>query len=58
MSAKDMDAIAVVAALRHRIGTRRVCNCEECRAVKRVAALAREAVAMKAARRREKARRA
>lgn len=50
MSAADNDAIALVAMLRHRIDTRRSCKCEECRALKRVVALAREAVDMKAAR--------
>ena len=53
MSAADLDAVALVAALRHRIGTVRSCKCEECRAIKRVCALAREAVAMKAARSRK-----
>lgn len=52
MSARDLDAIALVAMLRHRVSTRRDCRCEECRALKHVCVLAREAVAIKAARRR------
>lgn len=51
-NAFDAWAIAVVLTLRHREGRRHSCRCEECRAVKRVCALAREAVAMKGARRR------
>lgn len=56
MSAADMDAIALVRALRHRIGTHRNCRCEECRALVRVAALAKEAVDMKQAKRTRKIR--
>lgn len=56
MSAADDSAIAYVACLRHRIGTQRSCRCEECRALVRVCALAREAVAMKQAKRRKKVR--
>ena len=52
MNPADMDAIALVAALRHRIDTRRTCRCEECRALKRVVVLAREAVVMKETRKR------
>lgn len=44
MSAADSDAIALVAMLRHRVDGERRCKCEECRALKRVVALAREAV--------------
>lgn len=51
----DLDAIQYVACLRHRIGTQRSCRCEECRAIKRVCALAREAVAMKQAKRKREA---
>lgn len=47
----DAWAIAMVLTLRHRHGRRHSCRCEECRAIKRVCALAREAGAMKAARR-------
>lgn len=51
-NAFDAWAIAVVLCLRHRVERRHSCKCEECRALKRVCALAREAVAMKQARRR------
>jgi hypothetical protein len=51
--ALDADAIGRVQALRHRIGgSPRSCECEDCEAIKRVCVLAREAVEMKAARRR------
>lgn len=43
MTPKDLDAIAFVAALRHRIGTKRSCKCEQCRALTRVVSLARRA---------------
>lgn len=53
-SAFDAWCIAVVLCLRHRVGRRHACRCEECRAVKRVCVLAREAVAMKQARRKQR----
>lgn len=49
-STPDEEAIATVRALRHRTGARRDCRCAECRAIVRVAVLATEALAMKAAR--------
>jgi hypothetical protein len=51
VSALDMDAIALVRCLRHRYGDKHLCKCEECRAIIRVVTLAKEAVAMKDARR-------
>lgn len=54
MSAADLSAIALVSCLRHREGTQRTCRCEECSSIKRVCALAREAVAMKEARKRKR----
>ncbi len=56
MSAADLDAIALVLGTRHQIALpgkrRRVCRCEECRAVARVCELARRAVGVKAGKRR------
>lgn len=54
VNAADLSAIAYVSCLRHRVGTQRTCRCEECRALVRVCALAREAVQMKQAKRRKR----
>lgn len=48
--ARDLSAIAYVQHLGARHGQHRGCRCERCTAVRRVVALAREAVAMKEAR--------
>lgn len=53
-NAFDAWAIAVVLCLRHRVGRRYSCRCEECRALARVCALAREASAMKQSKRRNR----
>jgi hypothetical protein len=44
MTAYDKDAIAVLETKIHRVDGKRVCRCEDCRAIRRVCLLAREAM--------------
>jgi hypothetical protein len=45
VSAYDKDAIAMVETRIHRVEGKRTCRCEDCRALRRVVLLAREAMA-------------
>jgi hypothetical protein len=44
VNARDKDAIAVLEAKIHRVEGKRACRCEDCRAIRRVCLLAREAI--------------